>query len=194
MPVSCVTISRKPTVIVMVKEPRAGRVKTRLGRGIGMTAAAWWFRHNVATLLRRLDDPRWHLVLAVAPDAAVASRAFPAHLPRIAQGQGDLGQRMARVLRALPGPACLVGGDVPGIDPGHIARAFRALAPVDAVFGPATDGGYWLAGFNRAPPAGTFENVRWSTRHALADSVASVPDLRIAYADTLHDVDEAADL
>ena len=48
----------RPTLIVMVKEPRAGRVKTRLGKDIGLTAAAWWFRHQVKRLLRRIDDPR----------------------------------------------------------------------------------------------------------------------------------------
>ena len=74
----------------MLKEPRPGRVKTRLGRDIGMIGAAWWFRHQVAGLLRRLDDPRWHLVLAVAPDhAGLTSRVWPAHLPRIPQGPGD---------------------------------------------------------------------------------------------------------
>ncbi len=196
---SCVTISpdRRPTLVVMVKEPRAGRVKTRLGRDIGMVPAAWWFRHQVWRLLRRVDDPRWRSVLAVAPDGAVASRTFPAHLPRIPQGHGDLGARMARVFRSLPpGPVCIVGGDVPGIDPGHIARAFRALAPVDAVFGPAADGGYWLVGLKRTGvvPAGLFESVRWSSEHALADSAATLPGARIAYVDRLRDVDGAADL
>ncbi len=52
----------RPTLIVMLKVPRAGWVKTRLGRDIGMTAAAWWFRHQVAQLLRRIDDPRWRVV------------------------------------------------------------------------------------------------------------------------------------
>ena len=54
----------------MVKEPRAGRVKTRLGRDIGMTGAAWWFRHQVSRLLREVQDPRWELILSVAPDTA----------------------------------------------------------------------------------------------------------------------------
>ena len=52
----------------MVKEPRPGRVKTRLGRDIGMTAAAWWFRHQTHKILRQLQDPRWELILAVSPD------------------------------------------------------------------------------------------------------------------------------
>jgi len=44
----------KRTLVVMLKEPRAGRVKTRLGRDIGMVPAAWWFRHQVRGLLRRI--------------------------------------------------------------------------------------------------------------------------------------------
>ena len=53
------------TLIVMVKEPRAGRVKTRLGRDIGMVPAAWWFRHQSIRTLRRLVDLRWRTVLGL---------------------------------------------------------------------------------------------------------------------------------
>ena len=139
-------------LVVMLKEPRPGRVKTRLGREIGMTAAAWWFRHQTAHLLRRVEDPRWHLVLAVSPDAeGMASRVWPAHLPRVAQGAGDLGDRMARLFRSLPpGPVCIIGADIPGITPAHVARAFAALGAHDAVIGPAPDGGYWLIGLRRS--------------------------------------------
>jgi glycosyltransferase A (GT-A) superfamily protein (DUF2064 family) len=55
---------------MMVKEPVSGRVKTRLGRDIGMVSAAHWFRLQALTAIRRLDDPRWDLVLAVTPDHA----------------------------------------------------------------------------------------------------------------------------
>lgn len=182
----------------MVKEPRPGRVKTRLGRDIGMVTAAWWFRHQVNGLLRRIDDPRWQLVLAVAPDiAGMSSRIWPSHLPRWPQGQGDLGARMARMLRAAaPGPACVIGADIPGVNRPQIARAFRALGDHDAVFGPAPDGGYWLVGLKhpRRQPPGFFRNVRWSTEHALADSRATLPGYRIALVDTLRDVDTVNDL
>lgn len=186
------------TVVVMLKEPRPGRVKTRLGRDIGQVPAAWWFRHQVAALLRRIEDPRWRTVLAVSPDTAgLTSRVWPAHLPRLPQGGGSLGDRMARQLRAAPpGPVCVIGADIPGITRGHIAGAFTALGAHDAVFGPAPDGGYWLIGLKRtrAIPPGLFDGVRWSSRHALADTLTTLADHRIARAVCLRDVDTAADL
>ena len=189
---------RRATLVVMVKEPRPGRVKTRLGRDIGMVAAAWWFRHQVTRLLRRIDDPRWRLVLAVSPDReGMASRVWPAHLPRVPQGAGDLGDRMGRLLRSLPpGPVCIIGADIPGIARGHIARAFAALGGHDAVIGPATDGGYWLIGLRRgaAVPARLFEGVRWSGAYARADTIRSLGASRVAVIDMLRDVDTQADL
>ena len=182
----------------MLKDPRPGRVKTRLARDIGPIAATWWVRHQTDRLLRRLRDPRWDLVLAVAPDVAgLTSRAWPADLERIPQGPGDLGARMARVMRSRPpGPVCIVGGDIPGITRAHLASAFASLGRHDAVFGPAPDGGYWLIGLKRtrAIPATFLQDVRWSTKHALADSRATLPVSRIGLVDTLRDVDTADDL
>lgn len=186
------------TLVIMVKEPHPGRVKTRLGRDIGMTRAAWWFRHQSAALIRRLQDPRWDVVLAVAPDhEGVSSRVWPAHLPRWPQGSGDLGARMGRVFHHMPkGPILIIGADIPGIEPVHIGRAFQALGAHDAVIGPAPDGGYWLIGMagRRAVPRGLFDGVRWSTQHARADTLATMADLRVAQIDSLTDVDTVADL
>ena len=182
----------------MIKEPRPGRVKTRLGRDLGMTAAAWWFRHQSRALLRRVQDPRWQLVLAVAPDrAGITSRVWPAHLTRWPQGRGNLGDRMGRMLRgAPPGPVCVIGADIPGITAAHIANAFNALRANDAVFGPAHDGGYWLIGLKRSRPIPPrlFANVRWSTEHALADTIATLQNHRIAQVAMLKDVDTIDDL
>lgn len=199
---SCVTISPDPhyrhRLVVMVKEPRPGRVKTRLGHEIGMIDAATWFRHQSRDLLRRLRDPRWELLLAVTPDKdGLESRVWPVDLPRVAQGHGNLGSRMARQFRTLPrGPICIIGADIPGIRRHHITQAFNRLGKYDAVFGPATDGGYWLIGLKRTKPAppSLFRNVRWSTQHALADTIATIPSHRIAMIATLADVDTAADL
>ncbi|THD76636.1 glycosyltransferase [Thalassobius vesicularis] len=185
----------KGTLVIMLKEPVPGRVKTRLGREIGMIPATWWFRHQVARLLRRIEDPRWRVVLAVAPDRAVGSRVWPGRFARVPQGRGDLGQRMARQLRGMPrGPVCVIGADIPGVTRAHVARAFAALGRAEAVFGPAPDGGYWLVGLKGPVPAELFKGVRWSSEHALADSIASLQGRRVALVDVLADVDRAADL
>ncbi|SFD02949.1 TIGR04282 family arsenosugar biosynthesis glycosyltransferase [Tropicimonas isoalkanivorans] len=185
-------------VFVMLKEPRPGRVKTRLGREIGMVEAAWWFRHQSAALLRRIEDPRWQTVLAVSPDrAGMTSRAWPPRFPRRPQGPGDLGARMERLLRtAPPGPAVIIGADIPDIRRRHIAQAFRLLGRHEAVFGPALDGGFWLIGLKRtaSPREALLSNVRWSTAHALDDTLSAVGASRVAFLDCLADVDEARDL
>ena len=185
------------TLILMVKEPRPGRVKTRLGREIGMVRAAWWMRHQVRRLIRDTRDPRWRTVLAVTPDRSVpVSQCWPKGLPRWPQGSGDLGMRMRRLLcRARPVPTCLVGTDIPGMNRTHIARAFSAMRGCDLIFGPSGDGGFWLVGTRRYPiPAGLFESVRWSSRYALADTCANISQCRVALVQRMNDVDSAADL
>ncbi len=189
---------RRPVVVVFVKLPVAGRVKTRLGRDVGMPAAAWWFRHEVARLARRLRDPRWRLTLAVSPDAALhaAPRCWPSDLPRIPQGRGDLGARMARALRAAgPGPAAVIGADIPDLDRSKVADALALMRRAPCVFGPCEDGGYHLVGLRRprAAPRGFLRGVRWSGPHALADSLRAAPR-PVAFGATLADVDDAADL
>lgn len=187
----------RATLFVMVKEPRPGRVKTRLARDIGAVPAAWWFRHQVTGLLRRVADPRWRTVLSVSPDRAVTSRAWPAHLARVPQGRGDLGDRMARLLRcAGPGPVCVIGADIPGVNRCQVARAFRLLGSADAVLGPAEDGGFWLVGLApvRGVPPALFAGVGWGTDHALADTLATLSGFRVAFANRLRDVDTAHDL
>ncbi|MCA0042034.1 TIGR04282 family arsenosugar biosynthesis glycosyltransferase [Celeribacter litoreus] len=185
----------KPVLIVMVKEARLGRVKTRLGRDWGMGRATWWYRHQTAQTLRRLQDPRWSLVLAVTPDRA--TKNWPAHLVRVSQGHGNLGARMSRVLsKCGPWSAFLIGSDIPGIRKTNIASAFAKLGTHDAVIGPATDGGYWGVGLRHPTrqPAGFMRGVRWSTEHAMEDTLASASSLNWGTLETLSDVDTVADL
>ncbi|MEO1275931.1 MAG: DUF2064 domain-containing protein, partial [Pseudomonadota bacterium] len=159
----------------------------------------WWYRHQCARLIKRVSDPRWETILAVAPDReGMESRVWPPGLPRWPQGKGDLGARMGRVMReAPPGPVLIIGSDVPGIRRREVWDAFCALRQADAVIGPAPDGGYWLIGLRRSPrraPAGLFTTVRWSTEHALADTLRTLGTDRIARIAELRDVDTVEDL
>lgn len=189
------------TLVIFVKAPQAGRAKTRLATGIGPSRAMAFYRMATDILVQRLGrDRRWHTVLAVDPVAAAGrgwEHLWPPPLPRLAQGDGDLGDRLRRILNKLPpGPVVIIGSDAPQVSRADIARAFRQLAGHDAVAGPAGDGGYWLVGLKRlrsAPEA--FRQVRWSGEHALADTLASLPpSFSVARLPALNDIDTAADL
>ncbi len=176
--------------IVFARAPRLGTVKSRLAAGIGERAALRFHAGNLRRLAWELArDRRFATIVAVTPDRA------PLRLPApvVAQGRGDLGTRMARAL-ARARRAVVVGCDIPALGAADIAAAFRALGRADAVFGPAKDGGYWLVGFGPRRPSRPFRAVRWSTRHALADTLANFRNHRVAFLRTLADVDTAADM
>ena len=181
-------------LILFVKAPRIGAVKTRLGAKIGHLAA--WRFYN--TMLRQLwvrlgYDRRWQTQLAVSPDRS--SARWPVHLPRFGQGRGNLGARMARAMRRHSGPVVLVGSDLPDLDRHHIAQAMKSLRQADVVFGPTKDGGFWLVGLRRTQWAGRlFRNARWSSPYALADCLSNLPTTaRITLLEMLSDVDTVDD-
>jgi hypothetical protein len=185
-------------LVVMARAPRLGTVKRRLARDLGDLAALRFYRGLTAALLADLGrDPRWTTWLAVTPDAAARDRRglWGFGGPVLAQGPGDLGRRMGRILTSLPpGPAVIVGSDIPGITRRGVFAAFRSLGANDWVFGPAEDGGYWLVGARRRPALRLpFAGVRWSTGEALADTLANLAGCKVGFTERLADVDGAAD-
>jgi uncharacterized protein len=205
----------RPVLLIMAKLARMGQVKTRLARQIGSVAATAFYRHNLAAVTRRLArDPRWTTVLAVSPDSSLARPGWPtvgsAQMAQTRQGRGNLGVRMQRLLErrqwaepwkggirgfSLTGPAVIIGTDIPTIRPQHIAAAFKALSGKRCVFGPATDGGFWLVGQRRVPAMLTlFDGVRWSSAETLADCLRRTSPDDVAIVATLGDVDDKAEL
>jgi uncharacterized protein len=182
-------------LVLFVRAPMLGQGKRRLAKDIGDLAAVRFERRMIARLLRRLGaDRRWNLRVAVTPDRAFRrARHWRRGVEVFGQGRGDLGERMRRAIAAVPrGPVVLVGSDIPKLRSRHVAAAFRLLGAHDLVFGPAADGGFWLVGArrrSRLPPL--FEKVRWSSPHALADTLARVPGrVTVGFVESLEDVDD----
>ncbi len=191
-------MTARPQLIVFLKAPRLGAVKTRLARDIGTLAAWRFYRLNCRRLLRQLSQcDEFDVTLFVTPtDAAGGANPWPASFTRRAQSPGDLGHRMDRALRrADRGPVVLVGGDIPDLRLVQIRHAFRLLRRHRVVFGPAQDGGFYLVGVQRTRyPFRPFADVRWSSAHALADTLANLPaHWRVGFTDTLRDVDNLGD-
>jgi len=186
------------TVVLFAKVPRYGRVKTRLARGIGHGPARRVYctllRHTLAELGGRQP---WRLVLATTPHRQTW-HAWPSAITRTGQCHGDLGRRMGHALQRFARPrAVIIGSDIPTISASAVREAFQKLADADFVFGPSSDGGYWLIGWHRrrAWPRAALDRCRWSSPQALADSRASLPRTRIVqHVRQLDDLDTIEDL
>lgn len=192
-------------VIVMAKAPVAGQVKTRLIPALGADGAARLAARFLSEAVgQALACGADEVELCGAPGATHPAFADIARDVRVAlsdQGEGDLGQRMDRALARALGQgrsAVLIGTDAPALDAATLRRACAALSDangIDAVFGPAADGGYVLVGLRR-PVAGLFDGIAWSTDQVMAQTRLRLADLGVRHVElpVLSDVDEPNDL
>ncbi|GGE88142.1 TIGR04282 family arsenosugar biosynthesis glycosyltransferase [Massilia psychrophila] len=189
-------------IIIFAKAPVPGQVKTRLAPALGLDGAAnlaiRMLQHTVNNAVQVALGP---VELCCAPDRRHAQfqLAVAAHAVQLSeQGDGDLGERMARAtqrgLQRFP-RVVLIGTDAPRIDADVLRAAAMALHEHDAVFAPAADGGYVLVGLSRSAPQ-LFSGVDWSTPQVMQQTRERIAALGLATCElpTLHDVDEPADL
>ncbi|HUJ03872.1 MAG TPA: TIGR04282 family arsenosugar biosynthesis glycosyltransferase [Rhizomicrobium sp.] len=171
-------IRRNTVLIIFAKAPVAGRVKTRLARGLGVARATMWYRRALAHTISLAKNSRVPFCVALR------------------QPSGDLGRRMGLVAKAAKGPSIIIGCDIPELSVSILREAADAVSRFDLVIGPAQDGGYYLVGLKS--PAHAFrlyEHVRWSGEFALADTLKNVPrHWRVHMLKMLRDVDVVEDL
>ncbi|WP_250036397.1 TIGR04282 family arsenosugar biosynthesis glycosyltransferase [Paractinoplanes maris] len=183
-------------IVVLAKTPVPGRVKTRLCPPCTPEQAA---RIAAAALGDTLDavgaTPAAARILAVE-----GGLAAPAGWGRVTQRGGPLGERLAYAYAdtAVPGRASLlIGMDTPQAGPALLARALEWLAAddVDAVLGPAADGGWWALGLRDPAHAQVLRDVPMSTpaTGALTRAALTARGLRIATLPVLTDVDTMTD-
>lgn len=181
-----------PRVALFARYPTPGHAKTRLIPAIGEAAAAALHRRLVERTLAtaRASGLPFDLRVTGAPLEAFAAW-LGGDVPLVAQGDGDLGERLARV----PAPMLLIGGDCPDLSPAHLIAAAAALEQAPAVLGPAADGGYWLLGLARAMPH-CFAVMPWGSDAVAAQTRARLADEGVTPIElqTLHDCDRPEDL
>lgn len=182
----------EPVVFVFAKAPVLGRAKTRLAATVGYVQAKRLYRMMVARVLRRVKDPRWTTLLAVTPPQAMGNVKDWDGFEQVAQVSGSLSPRLAACF-ARKGPTIVIGTDSPQIRSQDIARAFKLLKSNKAVFGPASDGGFWLIGANGPLSEQVFDNVAWSTETTLADMTRNLNG-DIGLLRMLTDIDDSAAL
>jgi hypothetical protein len=190
------TLGVGPTVLVFVKAPVPGAVKSRLARVVGAEKAAELYRQWIGQVLTALQPLR--LVARVVGYYAGGSADRFAPWRHLAdewwpQPEGDLGERLDFGFRIANGhgqPVIAVGTDCLELDATLVLQAIESLQSHDAVFGPAADGGYYLVGTARLLP-GFFRSVRWSSPFTLTDHLRScyIQRWSVAFLARRHDID-----
>jgi rSAM/selenodomain-associated transferase 1 len=179
-------------LVVLARWPAAGRCKRRLAARCGSAelAAAMQRRlswHTLQTAAAAAKASEAELMLAAAGLGPRALRRWgqqlnPQRLPLTLelQGGGNLGCRMHRQLQQGMARGCeqvvLIGSDLPGLECRDLEQAFARLSEQPLVFGPATDGGYWLIGMTRQGlercGAALMSGMPWGSEQVLARSLA----------------------
>lgn len=184
-------------LLVIAKEPRPGRAKTRLSPALtpdGAAAVALAALTDTLAAVDRTPVRRRVLVLDGTPGPWV-----PAGWDVLPQREGDLADRLTGAFAdAATGcdlPLLLVGMDTPQVTPALLADAVTALLATDAVLGRALDGGWWALGLH-APHEHAFRGVPMSTATTGAAQATRLVELGLRTTDlpVLRDVDELDDL
>ena len=162
-------------VVVMIKYPRPGRVKTRLAATVGEVHAVALYRCFVKDVLRTVDAVDAQTMLSIDPWTMRADFAAWLGSEHWFQPQvgADLGARMddafSRAFERGHDRVALIGSDLPDLPENRVLEAFRALSLHEVVLGPAHDGGFYLLGWSRrAFRPGLFAAISWSVPTVLA--------------------------
>jgi rSAM/selenodomain-associated transferase 1 len=161
-----------PTLLVFLKYPTPGNVKTRLAARVGDEQAADLYRQWIGLVLNQVQPFRAHARIIGFFDGA-ARDEFASWQPLVddwwPQPEGDLGERLRagfEIAHSGGGPVVAIGTDCLEVDATLLHTAFDLLKQKDVVFGPALDGGYYLVGTARHLP-GFFTGIPWSSSKTL---------------------------
>ncbi len=188
-------------LVVFVKHPRPGAVKTRLAAAIGPDAAAELYRALAEHVLEATTPAGEYerLVFFDPPEALEEMRAWLPGVRLLAQHGEDLGARMAdafaRAFARGASRVAIVGTDAPSVSRETVAEALAALGGADAALGPSEDGGYYLLAL-REPRPELFAGIAWSTPAVAAETRARAAALQLTLRElpALRDLDTLDDL
>jgi rSAM/selenodomain-associated transferase 1 len=189
-------------LLVFVKAPRAGAVKTRLAAVLGTENAARLYRAIAGEEIRRTAPRGGEYARTFFVDPPDGAEDIARWLPGetlVPQKGRDLGERMANAFAAAFAEGArrvaLIGSDVPTCGREHVAEALAALDDHDLALGPTHDGGYYLIALDRPRPE-LFQAIPWSTPAVLPATAerAGVLGLAVRMLDPLRDIDTLEDI
>lgn len=188
----------KPLLIIFYRNPKTGKVKTRLAAAVGNERALDVY-HKLTLHTKEVTEGLACDKIVFYTDSIDLMDAWSnaTYLKALQEGE-NLGERMKNAFAAGfetgYNSICIVGTDCYELTEGIIEQAFQELESADAVIGPARDGGYYLLGMKK--PLNLFENKQWSTETVLQHTIRDFEAMGLRYVklQELNDVDTEDDL
>jgi hypothetical protein len=191
-------------LVIVAKAPVVGQVKTRLCPPLSAEEATELFCcFLLDTVERACTIPEVHVCLAFTPadSEGIFRELLPFPLRYFPQRGNSLGERLTNIFNDLLRDSfqrvVIMDSDSPTLPTAYLHEAVSVLADsqIDAVFGPCSDGGYYLVGARAVHP-GLFENITWSTASVLSETLTQARhhNLRVKLLPAWYDVDNGADL
>jgi rSAM/selenodomain-associated transferase 1 len=185
-------------LIIFVKNPKLGKVKTRLAAGIGDEKALEIYLKLLE--ITRKEALRTNCVRNVFYSDEIESDCWDDdHFNKFVQQGNDLGDRMKNAFEQVfalgAEKAVIIGSDCPEIRTEILEASFTELDKNDVCIGSAKDGGYYLLGMKKLHPF-LFEEKEWSTDSVFNDTIAQLTEHRLRFGELvqLSDLDTADDL
>ena len=184
-------------IIVFVRTPELGKVKTRLAKAIGDQAALTIYKlllKHTATVLHELSfDKVVYYSEKIENNDFWKASLFEKKL----QKGADLGERMQQAFETAFDrgykKVLIIGSDLFDLTSSIITSAFEALETYDISIGPSLDGGYYLLGMKKLQPE-VFKNKKWGTDSVLKHTLQDLKKQKIKLLKALNDIDTLEDL
>ena len=207
-------------LIIFVKNPIPGTVKTRIARIVGNDIAVTVYQHLLtytqqvaAAVAANKPSHTERQIVVYYGDFINMDDGWNGFGKQLQTGNptlaNDLGHRMLTAFQeqfeaggtafqgtdSRAGRVVIIGSDCLDLTPNHLDRAFAALETADVVIGPATDGGYYLLGMNQLYPALFADTLPWShpDLRERTEAIIQKNGLTLVLLDELTDIDEWAD-
>lgn len=193
-------MTSKRLLMLFVRNPELGKVKTRLAASVGPETALDIYLH----LLRHTRDITQELPMDKAvyySERIEENDLWPGQFyqKKLQPAAGDLGDKMKAAFETAFADGytavVIIGSDCLQLTADIINEAFEGLEDHEVVIGPALDGGYYLLGMKHLHPE-LFQDKRWSTEHVFPDTLYDIERLHLSHTllPYLSDVDELEDL
>jgi len=187
-------------IIVFVKNPELGKVKSRLAKSIGEEGSLKVYKYLLEFTHRIIKDADADQLFLFHNEQLIEANTWQIlNCENQVQTNGSLGNKMENAFEFvfLKGfnKVVILGSDCLEITSKIINESFSKLESTDVVIGPAKDGGYYLLGLNKLVPS-LFNDMPWSEPHLFEETIKKIEKDKFNYKllPILSDVDYLEDL